>query len=465
MIMKNNSRVIKSGMWFTLSNFLMKTIGFITTPIFTRIMSKAEFGEFNNYQTWLMIILYITSFNLEGSLIRACHEFEDDSETYVFSMIVLSIVSTIIWWIIFNLFFEQIYSLLSVKRLYMNSMFLYLLFCPAVNLFQNAERFKYNYKWTVLTSMSISIGASLLSIIFMFLFEDKLLGRILGYIIPTIIVGMLIFIYYIKIAKIPRFFYWKYALKITIPYIPHLLSMFLLSNIDKIMIRKFCGSNFVALYSLAYTSGMLITIFVTSINNAFSPWLAEKMKKNEYKIIRKISFPYVMCFSFLAIGTVLLTPEILWILGGNSYMEARYVMAPVAAGCLLQFVYCMYVNIEQYEKKTIGMAFASILAALLNFLLNYIFIPQYGYIAAAYTTYIGYFFLLFFHMYLVKRIGKLYIYDNKKILIISIASSIVIFAMNFILDLVIIRYIIVLLYSVFLLIILYKFRDKMKVKL
>ena len=48
-------------------------------------------------------------------------------------------------------------------------------------------------------------------------------------------------------------------------------------------------------------------------------------------------------------------------------------MPPVAAGCLLQFVYCMYVNIEQYEKKTVGMAMASVVAAGLNFVLNFIF--------------------------------------------------------------------------------------------
>ena len=57
------NKVIKSGVWFTVSNFIMKSIGFITTPIFTRLLTKAEFGDFNNFQTWMMILLYITSLN------------------------------------------------------------------------------------------------------------------------------------------------------------------------------------------------------------------------------------------------------------------------------------------------------------------------------------------------------------------------------------------------------------------
>ena len=65
----------------------------------------------------------------------------------------------------------------------------------------------------------------------------------------------------------------------------------------------------------------------------------------------------------------------------------------------------MFVNIEQYKKKTIGMALASVSAAVLNCVLNAIFIPMHGYIAAAYTTLAGYLFLLLMHMYLVKRLG------------------------------------------------------------
>lgn len=442
--MKN--KVIKSGIWFTVSNFLMKAIGFITTPIFTRLMSKEEYGDFSTFQTWMMIMLYITSLNLEGSLIRACHDFKDDMDRYLFSMISLSMISTIIWWGLANVFCDQFCNVLGVNRLYLNCMFAYLTFSPAINLFQNAERFKYNYKWTVATSFSISICASLLSVVLVITMQDRLLGRVIGYITPTVIIGLLIVLYYINKRKRINFKYWKYALQISIPYIPHLLSMYLLSNMDRVMIKEVCGSEYVALYSLAYTCGMLITILVTSINSAYSPWLADMLSTSKYEVIKKVSVPYVAVFSFLAVGAVLITPEILLILGGESYMEAKYVMPPVAAGCLIQFVYCMYVNIEQYEKKTVGMAFASIMAAGLNFILNYIFISKYGYIAAAYTTYVSYLFLMIMHILFVKKIGMIHIYDNKKILTVSISCSIVIFLSNLLLEADFIRYLFTALY-------------------
>ena len=430
----SNSTALKSGIWFTASNFIMRGIGFITTPIFTRLMSKTEYGDFSNIQTWMMIMLYITSLDLEASLIRATYDFKEDIDRYIHSLITLSILSTSCFGVITIVFRSRFITLFSMDNLYINCMLVYLLFCPAVNIFQNAERFQYKYKWTVATSLSISIGSSLLAVILVMQMKDRLQGRTLGYIIPTVVIGLIISIYYFIKGRPLNIDYWKYALQISLPYIPHLLSMYLLSNMDRVMIKRFIGSESAALYSLAYTCGMIITILVTSVNSAFGPWLAEKLSKEEYLSIKKMSVPYVAVFSVMAFGMVLITPEILYIMGGTPYLEAKYVMPPVAAGCLLQFVYCMYVNVEQYEKKTVGMAFASIIAAAMNFVLNYICIPRFGYVAAAYTTFAGYFILLIMHMWLVHKMGMSDIYDNRRMFVIAVAASALMFISNILLD-------------------------------
>lgn len=40
----NNVKAIKSRIWYTAANFIMKGVGFITMPIFTRMLSHEEFG-------------------------------------------------------------------------------------------------------------------------------------------------------------------------------------------------------------------------------------------------------------------------------------------------------------------------------------------------------------------------------------------------------------------------------------
>lgn len=164
------------------------------------------------------------------------------------------------------------------------------------------------------------------------------------------------------------------------------------------------------------------------------------VKKKKYGRSRDIISFY---FSVRAIGMMLLAPEILFILGGKNYMEAKYVMTPVAMGCVCQFLYTLYVNIEQFKKKTLGMAVASVIAALLNYTLNALLIPQYGYIAAAYTTLAGYIFLLIVHMILVKKIGYAEFYDNKFIILVVIVMCIITLGINCLYENSIIRYIII----------------------
>lgn len=453
------SKVFASGLWYTISSFLIRSIGLITTPIFTRLLTKSEFGDFNNFTTWISILMIVTSLNLGASMLSARRDYKDDWNGYVFSMMSLSLISTLIWLIIFVLFSELFVSFLAIEQKYIYAMFLYLLFYPVIDLFQVAERFQYKYKITVLTSLLISVGSAALSVFLVINMGDRLQGRIIGFVAPTIIGGLILVGIYLWKAQKINWHYWIYALPITLPFIPHLLSLLLLGGMSRVMIKQLCSSEDLAMYSLAYTIGSLVSILVMSINSAYSPWLGDRLTEKKYEVIRNMSFPYAAIFSFCGCVGVLLMPEVLLLMGGRSYMGALYVMPPVAAGCIMQFLYCMYVNVEQYEKKTKGMALASVIAAASNFVLNYIFIPRFGFIAAAYTTYVGYLSLLIMHMWLVYHIKMSHVYENRKIILVALGTSLIMFAENFVLELLIIRYALLVAFGLLALIILLKNKE------
>lgn len=446
-IEKNNKKAFKSGIWYTVSNFLVRSIGFITTPIFTRLLSHSEFGTFNNYTSWLSILTIFITLNLESTLISARFDYEDDFEGYIYSMLSLGFLSTVMWMLIFNIWSNFFESFLGLDIRYINIMLVYLLFLPAVNMFQTRERYYFEYKKTVLTSIILSIGTALLSVLLVINMSNKLDGRIVGAAIPTILLGIVFYIYFWKNGKKINIKYWKYAIPICLPYIPHLLSMSFLNSTDRVMITKICGTEQTALYSLAYTCGTMVTLILTSLNGAFAPWLGERLNREDYKDIRKFSYIYILAFLFMAIGIMLLSPEVLYILGGESYMEAVYVLAPVSMGCVCQFLYTMFVNVEQFKKKTGGMAIGSAIAAVINFALNWIFIPKIGYLAAAYTTLVGYIVLLLIHMYLVKRIGLKCIYDYKFIGLIMIIGIGLMFLITILYSHILLRYILIILYG------------------
>jgi O-antigen/teichoic acid export membrane protein len=292
-------------------------------------------------------------------------------------------------------------------------MFLYALVRPAFEILLLSERISYHYKKSVALSAAASLGSVIFSILLVVLLEDKLKGRIYGTYLPLILLCLVLYLSFFRTGFSVKKDCAIYALKICIPYIPHALAMTVLTSTDRIMITHYCGEVETALYSMAYTCALAVTVLWSSVNTAFAPWLGEKIHNKEYPAIYAFSSKYVLIVALPVLGMILLAPEMLYILGGPSYVKAEYVIPPVMGGCFIQFIYSMFVDVEQFQKKTVGMAIASVLGAVINLVLNYLFIPRYGYIAAAYTTLVGYLFLLIAHFYLVTKLKMAQIYNLK----------------------------------------------------
>lgn len=444
----SKSTVIKSGIWYTVSNVLVKGIAFLTVPIFARMMNKEDFGDYSNFISWYHIAAIIITLNVDSTLISAKYDYKDKFDEYIFSVLFLSFLSCFIWFLPIPFFADDISGLTGIRVPNLYWLAIYIICINPISLFQVKQRYLNNYKSSVSLSLILAISSTLLSIILVYLLYDKLHGRIIGTVAPVVIIGAYFFFYFYKRGKNIVLSYWKYALPICLPFIPHLLSLMLLNAMDKIMINKICGAEANAMYSVAYTGGQIVTLLISAINLAFLPWLGDKMQENKYEDIRKNSKYFILLFAYFSAGLMMVSPEILYILGGNQYLDAINVLYPVSMGCACQFLYMLFVNVEQISKKTKGMALGSVSAAILNYILNLIFIPVFGYTAAAYTTLIGYLWLLLVHMYIVKKIGKSLIYDYRFIFIIVISLMVLSIILNMVYNNLLLRVIILSIYII-----------------
>ena len=275
--MSHKGKALRSGIWYTAANFLMKSIILITTPIFTRIMTHADFGMYNNFTSWMSTFSIFLTLNLDSTFISARRDFQRDFDRYVLSTLVLSTVWTLVFYVLALFIKTPLVNLTGLEFDHLVLMGLYLLFLPAVSQFQVMERYNFKYKISVGISVFISVSSVLLSLLFISYMKDPLLGRIIGSIIPMITIGIILYMVILYKGKNVDIRYWKYALPIALPYIPHLLSMTLLNSADKMMITRIRGAEENALYSVAYTCGAIVSMLISSMNMAFSPWLAEEL--------------------------------------------------------------------------------------------------------------------------------------------------------------------------------------------
>ncbi len=452
--------VVKSSIWYTLGNVITKGINYITIPIFTKLLTTGEFGDYNNFISWVNLVMIISTLSLPASLLRARFDFRDDLYTYVKSILILETLTSVALFFVTALFSEFFVSLFSMPYKYIILIFAYVSVYSALEIYQNIQRYKYKYKTSIAISLSSALMTVVASLVLMACFEDKLEARLVGAYVPIIIVCVLLYSYYFVKGGRLNLSYWNYALKICIPYIPHMLAMTVLNSTDRVMITNLCGSVATAYYSLAYTCSLAVQVLWSSYNTAFGPWLGEKLNDNDYGSIYKTSGKYVLLFAIPVVGIMLVSPELIQILGGPSYSESLYVMPPVMVGCFFQFLYSMYVNIEQFEKKTVGMAVASCIAALLNFGLNTCLIPIFGYIVAAYTTLVGYICLFIIHFFLVKRMGFDKVYNTKIICIIAVVVGLVGIIVNYLYRIKMLRYTVLLIYLIIFTYMFFKNRKK-----
>ena len=142
----------------------------------------------------------------------------------------------------------------------------------------------------------MSVSGTLLSLTMVILMQDKLMGRIMGYYIPNIIIGFSIFAILAIKGKKVKVRYWKYACVICLPLVPHVLSLYLLSSSDTLIITRLCGAEYTAVYSIAYSAYHIVTILFDSMNKAWAPWLLESLHQKKYSQIKKVSKVYIGIF-------------------------------------------------------------------------------------------------------------------------------------------------------------------------
>ena len=94
---------------------------------------------------------------------------------------------------------------------------------------------------------------------------------------------------------------------------------------------------------------------------------------------------------------MLIAPELVRILGSQKYVDAIPAVTPILGAGFFAMAYNIPSTVEYYYGKTSFIAVGTVLAAVLNVATNAIFIPQYGYLAAAYTTLGSYMVYFIFH--------------------------------------------------------------------
>ncbi|MEK3901319.1 lipopolysaccharide biosynthesis protein [Paenibacillus sp. FSL R7-0179] len=387
-IFKNENT--KAGGFYLIGNLFDKAILFLTIPIFTRLMSTSDYGIVNTYMSWVSILSLVVGLSLGHSIRTAFIDFKENFEAYISSILFLSflnfLVSSVLILIIMYSFFKEVNLILVIFCL-VQSYMTFIINCISIKYMMTMEYIKK----TILLALP-NVLITVLSIALLVNIENnQALGRIIPYIMVTSVVGIYLLVSsFVKGKKIISKIYWKYSISLSIPLIFHGLSMNILSVADRIMITAFRSAAETGIFSLVYSLSMIALVVTSSMESVWIPWFTKKLQQGEKNIINKRVNLYIELVVVVIIGLLLISPEILVFMAPEEYWGGRNLIPPVVLASFIIFLYSISVDLEYYYKSTKVIATNTVIAAMINIGLNFIFIPHYGAIAAAFTTVIAY---------------------------------------------------------------------------
>ncbi len=263
--------------------------------------------------------------------------------------------------------------------------------------------------FTVFTVLFLLINISL-PIYFIAVRHQGALGSLYGQVIAAAIVALIshgAVVYYSRLRLEWR--YLRDALKLCLPYVPHVLCMWVLNISDRWILGHFVPLFLLGIYNLAYSLGVTIQLFGESLAYSFQPLYYENASQISFRTkLPKLLAIFLLLQTWVALAVSVFSPEILRIMAKPDYYKAATLIPWIAVGYLfLSGIYQPAVIVLTYYKRTKWMILLSGPSALFNVVLNWLFIPRYGILAAAINTTLACMLIAVLAVYLSRKLDKL----------------------------------------------------------
>ncbi len=419
----NKNSYTKAALFYIIANCIGQGFALLSNIIFTRIMSKEYYGLYTNYYSIVSLLTPFVGANLFIGLNTGYFDFKDNRKQFRASIAFLSLIvflgfsaCAVLLFAVLKCFNVVDFSFLVIMAALIHAYSFFV-----VNFYSNFENMENHFKVKSLLMILPNLLQILFSILLILcLKNNSYYERVLGSVSGVFVCALpLLVIMFFRSGSVIRPDYYKYALKISVPSILSSIAYMIMQQSDHVMITHFVGAEATAVYGLVYLIGNILYAFLQATSGAFQSWLYHALDSSRGENIKKIQKWYLFFFLFLAYGLMMVAPELVKILAPETYWDFRYI-PPFVAGSSLMVLVNMESSVGEFHKKTGRISLCVALAAIINIVLNYIFIRKIGAIAASYTSLFSYLVLSIILFAVINKLHK-HIYSIKYMILYFIA--------------------------------------------
>lgn len=396
-----NSNLSGRALIYTIGNIALGASNFLASAVFVRMMSTSDYGLSSVYLTWVALISQIIGLRIEGTIQNARLAYgEDNLRGYCSAVLFFDLLASLVVLLLSILFLDQLAAVMNLEQGVLISVVVTSFFLTCSNLRKSYCSAIKNAPGDLLVSCVLAFGQIGLSILFIAVSfcANAYHDRVLGYSVPTILVGLGVCIFFLAKGRLLfEVKYWRFCLSFSIPMIFNGISYLVINQSDRLIINSMMDSSAAGVYSFVYTVALPLSVITQSLGTAWQPEYYELKARGADDELNEHASRYTTNVLLISIALMCVSPEILILLGTEEYYEGIGILPLVIVGYFFQFLYSWPLNCELFYCRTVGIALATTVAAILNIALNVALIPRWGLMGSALATCAAFIVLFFAH--------------------------------------------------------------------
>ena len=385
---------------YGLSSIVGRFLNYLLVPLYTHYMPKesGDYGVSTNIYAYTALILVLLTFGMETTLFRFANEEKEKSDTVFSTGFGLIASLTVVFLALVFGFITPIADKLGYAEHHN-----YLLMMAAVVAMDALQALPFSYlrfqkrpiRFASLKMLFIALNIGLNVLFFVVLHKTSVSYVFLLNLACT---GVISLLFLPQLFKIQWHFDWtllrrmiSYSWPILILGVAGILNQVADKIIFPLVYPDEADAQVqLGIYGSCVKIAMIMAMITQAFRYAYEPIVFAKAKdgdKNEYYAV---AMKYFLVFTLLAFLFVMGYIDVLQLILGKGYREG---MAVVPIVMVAEIMMGVYFNLSFWYKlidKTIYGAWFSLAGCSVLFLVNYLFIPQYSYMACAWGGVAGY---------------------------------------------------------------------------
>ncbi|MBC8770465.1 oligosaccharide flippase family protein [Arenibacter sp. BSSL-BM3] len=393
MIKLIKSRFFKNASIYTVSDILNNLVPFVLLPVLTRYLTPSDYGIISMFTVFTSILGVFISLEMHGAIsVKFFKITKEELKVYIANVLLLVAITTSLVLVTILIFQSYISNILELPTEWL----IIGVFVTCLTLFTTINLILWQSEHKPISLGIYQITQTIfnltLSLVLIVGFGMGWEGRLIAASAAAILFGFLSFSLLVKRNYVKLKLnkpYIKDALKFGVPLLPHALSTWVRTGIDRVFLTMLVSTTATGLYTVGFQIASVIMVLTTAFDRAYAPFLFEKLKDislPQKKVLVKYGYLYFLGLLLLASGLSLTGPYIVDIFLGKEFIESQEYITWFAFGFAFYGMYSMLVNYIFYTQKTIYLSYVTFSIGLLHVGLSYLFINYNGTIGAVQVT-------------------------------------------------------------------------------